>query len=330
MASTVHIAVDCMSGDYGPRSNLEGIINVIRSYPDIHFHLCGSELDILSVLPLSLYNRVTVYPTTHVISPELKPSAALRIKEVTSLHKALDLVADNSASIVVSSANTGAYMALSLKKFGLASNLKRPAIGKLVPSLYEAAPCKQTLLLDLGANVNCSSETLVSFALLAKEYLFKTQHLLNPKMAILNIGSEAGKGTEDLIKTFDILTNIPDIEFLGFVEGDSLLKGVADIIVCDGFHGNIALKTMEGTIKAFYNVLKTTMLRSNISSKIGAFFLGSHLKKAFSETYDPRKYNGALLMGLTRNVVKSHGGADKEAFAYALISAYEIAKSTNH
>jgi glycerol-3-phosphate acyltransferase PlsX len=326
MTTTVHIAVDCMSGDFGPRSNLSGVVNVLYKYSDVHLHLCGSESDIKSAVPTSLTDKITIYPCDHLISADLKPSAALRMKETTSLHKALDLVATKVASIIVSSANTGAYMALSLKKVGLISNVKRPAIGKIVPSLYKESVCAQTLLLDLGANVNCTADILISFAAVAKDYLLKTQQITNPKVGVLNIGSEAGKGTEELQKTFDILSETTGIKFVGFVEGDQLLQGVADIIISDGFHGNIALKTMEGTIKAFYHILKTTMNQSSIRSKILGLLLGNQLKQTFGETYHPKRFNGALFLGLNGNVIKSHGGADAEAFAYAIITAYEIAK----
>jgi glycerol-3-phosphate acyltransferase PlsX len=326
MTSTVHIAVDCMSGDYGSHSNLQAVTVVLQQTPDIHLHLCGSESEILAGIPSSLMHRITIYPTDHVILPDLKPSSALRLKEITSLHKALDLVSDKTANIIVSSANTGAYMALSLKKIGLSNNIKRPAIGKMIPSFYESSMCDHTLLLDLGANVNCSAETLVSFANIAKDYLAQTQHVMVPKLGILNIGSEAGKGTEALQETFSILSQRTDIEFLGFLEGDDLLCGKAHIIICDGFHGNVALKTMEGTIKAFYNLLKTNMYRS-LKSKIGALFLGPQLKQTFGELYNPKKYNGALFMGLNSNVIKSHGSADAESFAYAIKTAYHIAKS---
>lgn len=329
MVSTVHIAVDCMSGDCGPHSNLMGVLKALEQQPDLRLHLCGDKAQISSVIPSALMSKVTIHPTEHVIPSDLKPSSALRMKDVTSLHQALELVANKTAAIVVSSANTGAYMALSLKKIGLMPNLKRPAIGKLVPSFYENSPSPGTLLLDLGANVNCSAETLISFAHLAKNYLLQTQKLTNPKIGILNIGSEAGKGTEELQETFTALSEMTDIQFIGFVEGDDLLKGIADIIICDGFHGNIALKTMEGTIKAFYQVLKTMMRRSSIKSKIGALFLGGELKRTFGETYNPKRYNGALFMGLNGNVIKSHGSADDESFFYAIMTAYKIAQSTN-
>lgn len=327
MTSAVHIAVDCMSGDFGPHSNLQGIVTALKECSDIHLHLCGSESEILNCLPKSLLHRATVYPTDSVISPDLKPSSALRTKETTSLHVALDLVSQKTASVVVSSANTGAYMALSLKKIGLCPNIKRPAIGKLIPSLYETAACKETLLLDLGANVSCSVETLISFAVIAKNYLYTTKHLKKPKVGILNIGSEAGKGTEELQNTFSALSVMGDVDFIGFLEGDDLLRGVADAIICDGFHGNIALKTMEGTLKAFYNILKISLKCPSIKSKIGSLFIGSHLKTTFGEIYNPKKFNGALFMGLNGNVLKSHGNADAESFAYAIKTAYQVALS---
>jgi glycerol-3-phosphate acyltransferase PlsX len=238
------------------------------------------------------------------------------MKEITSLHQAIDLVATKVAHIVVSSANTGAYMALS---------------GKIIPSLNEQSPISQTLLLDLGANVSCSAETLASFAILARNYLFKAHHLKTPKIGILNIGSEAGKGTEELQEAFNIISNLSDIDFIGFVEGDNLLNGIAHIIICDGFHGNIALKTLEGTIQTFYSLLKTTMRRpSSFRSKIGALLLKNEFKRTFEEIYNPKRYNGALFMGLNGNVIKSHGGADSESFAYAIRTAYEIAQSNYH
>lgn len=328
MTSTVHIAVDCMSGDHGSHSNLLGAVSILQKQPDVHLHLCGCESDIASAIPKSFAARTTIYPTQHIIQPDLKPSSALRMKDETSLHKALDLVAQKTASIVISSANTGAYMALSLKKIGLRPNIKRPAIGKMIPCLYNNSTCAHTLLLDLGANINCSADTLVSFGVIAKDYLAQTQQLSNPRIGILNIGSEAGKGTEVLQEAFSIFSEMTDIEFLGFLEGDDLLCGKAHIIVCDGFHGNIALKTMEGTIKAFYSLLKSTMHQS-ICTKIGALFLGSQLKSIFGELYNPKKYNGALFMGLNSNVIKSHGSADTESFAYAIQAAYNIAKSTD-
>jgi glycerol-3-phosphate acyltransferase PlsX len=328
MTSTVHIAVDCMSGDFGPQSNLNGIISVIDHHPDIHFHLCGSEEEIVRALPQTKLSNISIYPTNHVIAPDLKPSAALRMKELTCLHMALDLVANRTASIIVSSANTGAYMALSLKKIGLRPNIKRPAIGKVIPSMYEDSICKETLMLDLGANVNCSVETLISFGMIAKDYLASTKHLNKPKIGILNIGSEAGKGTEELQSAFNALSLMEDIDFIGFVEGHHLLAGVADAIVSDGFHGNIALKTMEGTIKGFYNILKMLLRRPSLKAKLGALLIGSHLKRTFGEVYNPKKFNGALFMGLNGNVLKSHGNADAESFAYALKAAYQIVISS--
>jgi glycerol-3-phosphate acyltransferase PlsX len=183
-------------------------------------------------------------------------------------------------------------------------------------------------LLDLGANVTCSSETLISFANIAKDYLSHTHHMMTPKVGILNIGSEAGKGTEVLQETFALLSLRTDIDFMGFLEGDDILCGKAHIIICDGFHGNIALKTMEGTIKAFYSLLKSSMNQS-LRSKIGALFLGPQLKNTFGELYNPKKYNGALFMGLNSNAIKSHGSADAESFAYAIKTAYQIAKSSD-
>lgn len=326
--SLIHISVDCMSGDFGPQSNLQSVISALNEKPDAFFHLCGDEKTISNLLPSHQKERVQIYHTDHCIPSSLKPSAALRMREETSLHKALTLVSNHTASITVSSANTGAYMALSLKKIGLQPNVKRPAIGKMVPTLYEGAYCDESLMLDLGANINCTSETLVSFVDVARNYLQDVRNIQLPKVAILNIGSESGKGTEELQNTFVQLSDRTDIDFTGFIEGNEVLAGIVDIIVCDGFHGNIALKSMEGTIKGIYGVIKRILKKPSIKSKTAGLLLRNDLKKAFEDRYNPKKYNGALLMGLKAPVVKSHGGADADSFYHALITAYNIVKTT--
>lgn len=323
MTSLVHIAVDCMSGDLGPHNNLDGINVFLRDNLNTHLHLCGDASIISQFSTKFPKNSFTIHDVKGTISPTLKPSAAIRLKEKTSLHVAVELVKNQQADIVVSSANTGAYMALCLKIIGL-SSVKRPAIGKVLPSLKPNSLCKQTLLLDLGANINCTPEMLADFAKIGALYLGSTYSIAKPKTAILNIGSEAGKGTEELQAAAELLAHNENINFIGFIESDSLLSGDVDLIVCDGFHGNIALKAMEGTIQSFYFLLKKTLSTPNLFATIGKFFVGKTIKQTFGKTYNPKRYNGALLMGLNGNALKSHGGADEEAFYYALRAAYDI------
>ncbi len=325
----INIAIDCMSGDFGPQSNLKGVFDAAKNLPDVLFHLCGDKHILSRLIPDSHKKITQIHHTEHCVSASLKPSSALRMREETSLHKAISLVSEKTAEIMVSSANTGAYMALCLKRIGLLPNIKRPAIGKMLPTFYEDSYCSEPLMLDLGANINCSSETLVSFVDIAKNYLQNVKKTKKPKVAILNIGSEAGKGTEELQTAFIQLSGRSDIDFFGFIEGNELLSGVVDIIICDGFHGNIALKSIEGTVKGVYGVIKRILKKPSIKSKTAGLLLRADLKKTFEERYNPKKYNGALFMGLNGAIVKSHGGADSEAFSYAVTTAYNVVKSAS-
>lgn len=318
----VDIAIDCMSGDLGPHNNLEAVKLFLEKFHDSHLHLCGDSNLITKHLTASHLKNATVHHSEEVISPTLKPSSAIRLKTKTSLHIALDLLKNKTADIVVSSANTGAYMALCIKTIGLASDVRRPAIGKVVPSLTQNSICNQTLLLDIGANINCTSEMLFEFTVIGSKYMQEVHNIKKPKVALLNIGSEAGKGTDTIQQAASTLQESNDINFIGFAEANDLLKGIADIIVCDGFHGNIAIKAMEGTIHSFYGILKQILNQQTIISQIGKLLVGSAVKKTFGTTYNPKRYNGALLMGLNGKVIKSHGGSDEEAFYYALESAY--------
>lgn len=327
MSSFVRIAVDFMSGDLGPHNNLDAIKQFLSNTHNAHVHLCGDETLVKSFFSNKQLERITTHHSDHTIAPDLKPSAAIRLKTKTSLHMALELLKTHEAEIVLSSANTGAYMALCIKTIGLEADVRRPAIGKVVPSLKENSPSNETLLLDIGANINCTSDMLCDFASIGQKYMQRVYGKFNPSIALLNIGSEAGKGTDAIQQAASKLTEAEHINFVGFVEGDDLLRGAADVIVCDGFHGNIAIKVMEGTIHSFYQILKSTLNQQTIMSQLGKLLIGSSVKTTFGKTYNPKRYNGALLMGLNGQVMKSHGGADSEAFYYALETAYNIASS---
>lgn len=326
MAQKLNIAVDCMSGDHGPRSNIQGILSFMNMVDNVSLHLCGDASILTPLIPQELQPNILIHHCELSLQKDIKPSSALRLKETTSLHLAFDLLSTDIADMIVSSANTGAYMALALKKIGLKDGVKRPAIAKILPSLVSNSPSSETLILDLGANIECSVDILKNFMHVGYDYLQSSKRLTKPTAGILNIGSEAGKGTQALQDLFAYAQEDGRIDFKGFIEADQLLTGCVDMIICDGFHGNIALKTMEGTIQAFYSILKHTLNKPGIRSTIGKLAWGPQLKQTFGETYNPKKYNGALLMGLKKPVVKSHGGADSDSFCHALKTAYTLSQ----
>ncbi len=323
----MRIAIDIMSGDLGPLSNLDGVTQALKECPDLQLCLCGDKPLMETFLEhhTDIQDRVFLHHSPLGIHSDQKPSSIIRSSQVTSLHSAIDLLINKSASALVSSANTGAYMALCLKILKMKPSFKRPAIGKMIPSLDERSYAKNVLTLDLGANIECSTEIMLQFAAMGIDYCRTHFHIRSPRVAVLNIGTESNKGTGVLQDVYAALQETPDIDFIGFVEGDKLLHGVADIIVCDGFHGNIALKTLEGTIKATYIALRNSIRTSSWSDRLVGLFLKKQIKKTFGVQFNPKRYNGALFMGLSNDfVVKSHGNADADSFFFAIKNTYDL------
>jgi phosphate acyltransferase len=323
----MHLAVDIMSGDLGPLSNLEGAVQALRQCPDLNLALCADKslVDSYSDNIRDVRSRITIHHSPVGVHTDVKPSVIVRNSQITSLHTSLDLLLNKSVSGVISSANTGAYMALCLRILKMRPKIKRPAIGKILPSLYPDSYTQKTLALDLGANIECSQELLLQFSDLAVEYAHTYFKIKKPRLGILNIGTEPNKGTQTLQCAYENLIQNSSIDFLGFIEGDSLLKGVTDIIVCDGFHGNIALKTLEGAIVSCYSALKSSLSKGSFFEKIIAFLLKHQIKKILGLRFNPKRYNGALFMGLSHDFVfKSHGNADAESFSFAIKNAYDL------
>lgn len=320
----IPVSIDMMSGDHGVHENVGGILQAAKKNAAIHFHLCGDYSKLLGLLkPYAYLNgRYTIHHTDSIVPSDMQPSKAMRLRTETSLHKTLNLIKDGTARIALSSANTGAYMALAMLLVRLEEGVKRPAIGRLIPALKNPNRTK-TLMLDLGANADCTSAHLYDFAKMGVAHMRSVEHIQNPTVAILNIGSEAGKGSALVKETQEILEKDPEINFQGFVEGNKLLSGDFDIIVTDGFSGNVALKALEGAINVFSDLLMDS-LKSSFSSKLASVLLRSNLRQTFGDKYSPQRYNGALLMGLKGKVMKSHGNADAKSFSHAILHAADI------
>ncbi len=323
MTDTLVISVDAMGGDYAPRSVMEGVAMVAAKDPSVFFLIFGDENQ---VFPLAQefglkQDRFKVHHTTQVVKGDDKPSAAVRSGRESSMWKAIMSVRNGYSKAVVSAGNTGALMAMSKICLGTLSGIDRPAIAGILPSL--TGPI---VALDLGANAECNSQNLVEFAVMGHVLYHVLFDEASPSVGLLNIGSEETKGREEIREASAVLKSFDaKINFKGFVEGNDICLGTARVIVTDGFSGNVALKTIEGTAKFITSSLKNTVSDS-LMAKIG-FLLASGALKKLKKKMDPRTYNGAMFLGLNGISVKSHGGADAYSFACAVEAAIRMARN---
>lgn len=312
------VALDAMSGDFGLESTLNGIKYFLKKYKDknVLFNIYGNKSLIADIININrdLYK---IYDTgNNIIANNEKPAHAIRNSNGTSMYEAIASVANGISDCVVSSGNTGAYMALSKLIIGTLNCISRPA-------LVNVLPCEngKTIMLDLGANIECSAEKLYQFAIMGNAVAKSLLNLSNPKIGILNIGTEKIKGTEVLEETYEMLMNNSKLNFQGFIEGNDITKGTVDVVVTDGFSGNVALKTLEGAIKFITSLLKKE-LNSHIIAKLGC----APIIKALKNKINPSEYNGAPFVGLNGIVVKSHGNSDAQGVAHALHTAVSLVK----
>lgn len=320
------IALDMMGGDLGVSAAVSGLYlySSKNSCSDVVFDLFGNKPDIESILskygvPSNL--SYEIHDTgENIIAGTEKPSKALKHGRGSSMFEAVSWVSQGKADAVVSSGNTGAYMALSKILIGTIPGIDRPAIVSVLPNLDG-----NTVMLDLGANTDCSSVKLVQFAMMGKAVSKVLQGLDNPRIGLLNIGTERSKGTDSLEKAYDFLEVAKNLNFIGFVEGTDITKGTADVIVTDGFSGNVSLKTMEGTIKYLVHTLKEGFSES-LLTKIGYLLCRGAFRK-LKLAIDPRNHNGAPLVGLKKISIKSHGNSDEIGFAHAISVAVRLAQS---
>ena len=312
-----------MGGDHAPKSVIAGANIARRRWPDIRFLLFGDEGRIAPLLKRMprLQKVCSIRHTADAVSNDEKPAVALRSGRQSSMRLAIDSVRDEESAGVVSAGNTGALMAMS--KFSLKTlvGIDRPAMASFFPTSRG-----ESVMLDLGANVQCSAANLVQFAIMGEVFARTVLGSIRPSVGLLNVGSEELKGKESLRDAANSIRDLDlPINFQGFIEGDDIAGGAVDVIVTDGFSGNIALKTAEGTARLYSEFLRRAF-RSSISAGLGYLLARRALNKLRTRV-DPRRYNGAVFLGLRGISVKSHGGSDAIAFATAIGVAADMANN---
>jgi glycerol-3-phosphate acyltransferase PlsX len=316
----ITLAVDCMGGDHGPSVTLPACRRFLEQHPDAALLLVGLP-DALASLS---HARCRVVAASEVIGMEDPIEVALRRKKDSSMRVAIQQVKDGAAQVAVSAGNTGALMAVARYLLKTLDGIDRPAIATQIPNAKGGA----TTVLDLGANVDCTAEHLLQFAVMGSALVSVLNDDNNPSVGLLNIGEEAIKGSEVIKRSGELLrsaANNGDLNFYGNIEGNDIFKGTTDIVVCDGFVGNVLLKTTEGLATMIGGFLKAEFSR-NIFTKMAAI-VAHPVLIAFKSRVDHRRYNGAALLGLRGLVFKSHGSADELAFANALSRAYDAARN---
>jgi glycerol-3-phosphate acyltransferase PlsX len=328
MNKKITIAIDAMGGDFGPEVTVPAAVSISKRYKDVRFILVGDEKQIKSHLGLRhrVNNRLSVHHASEQVAMDEAPSKALRYKKDSSMRVAINLVKEKNAQACVSAGNTGALMAISHFVLKTLPGIDRPALITPLPTMNRE---KEVRMLDLGANVDSCADHLYQFAIMGSVLTAAISNIGAPKVGLLNIGEEEIKGNDLVKQAAQLLSESEHINYIGYIEGDDIFKGDVDVVVCDGFVGNVALKTMEGMLKmvAFYT--KKEFTRS-LYSRL-AVLVASPILRNLIKALDPGRRNGASLIGLQGIVIKSHGGANKKAFANAINEAVlEVEKDVLH
>ena len=313
---TLRLALDAMGGDHGPDEIVSAAIYTLKKHHDLELLLVGRENvvnNILARLDPANLDRVQVIHAPDVIAMDEAPALALRNKKQSSMRIAIEQVKKDKAHACVSAGNTGALMAISRYVLKMLPGIDRPAICSILPGIND-----HTHLLDLGANMDSSAKQLFQFAVMGAELTGAVENIASPRVGLLNVGTEDNKGN-DRVKQAALLLSESHLNYIGFVEGNHIYSGEADVIVCDGFVGNIALKACEGVAEFFNHHVKVEF-QKNLYGKLAATVSRPILRTIRRKT-DPRRYNGASLLGLRGIVIKSHGSADKVSFAHAIEEA---------
>ena len=314
----ITLSVDCMGGDHGPHVTLAACRHFLDTHPEARLLLVGLP----EALASFQHPRAQVVAASEVVGMDDPVEVAMRRKKDSSMRVAIEQVKSGAAQAAVSAGNTGALMAIARYVLKTMDGIDRPAIAGRMPNFKGGG----TTMLDLGANVDCTPEHLLQFAVLGSALVSVLDDIDSPSVGLLNIGEEAIKGNENIKKTAELLrtaANAGDLNFYGNVEGNDIYQGTVNLIVCDGFVGNVALKASEGLAHKISETLKNSFTR-NIFAKMAAIFAYPVLSD-FKDQVDHRRYNGAALLGLNGIVFKSHGSADEVAFGTALNRAYDAA-----
>jgi phosphate acyltransferase len=319
---TVKLTIDCMGGDHGPSVTVPAAVSFIRSHPDAQLMLVGIETAIraqLKKLKAENESALVVVPASEIVAMDDPVEVALRKKKDSSMRVALNRVKEGEAQACISAGNTGALMAVSRYVLKTLPGIERPAIAFALPN-----PTGYTMMLDLGANVDCEPSHLLQFAEMGHALVAALEGKERPTIGLLNIGEEVIKGNETIKRAGELL-RASTLNFRGNVEGDDIYKGTTDVIVCDGFVGNVALKTSEGLAQMLNNIIKEEFGRSWLTRVMA--FLALPVLLRFKKRVDHRQYNGAALLGLRSLVIKSHGSADAYAFEWAIKRGYDAVKN---
>jgi glycerol-3-phosphate acyltransferase PlsX len=321
--SNLTIAIDAMGGDHGIKTTVPAVKSALANHPELNLILVGNEKVLkraLEKVKLDKHPRLSIQHASEVVEMDELPSRALRYKKDSSMRVAINLVKEGRAQACVSAGNTGALMATSRFVLKTLPGIDRPAIVYAIPGVNSQTGQRSvTHMLDLGANVDSSAENLFQFAIMASVRRSLIDNLANPRVALLNIGEEEMKGLEVIKEAAKLIDQCEALNYIGFVEGNDIFADKADVVVCDGFIGNVALKTAEGTAK-FIGYMVKDAFKSNIITRISAILALPALLK-IKKNLDMRRYNGASFLGLKGIVIKSHGGADALAFSTAITEA---------
>jgi len=321
LSDNLVISIDAMGGDNSPRVVIEGLVEASLKNPDVRFLVFGDESRVMPLLNKypRLKEKCELRHSPEMVHNEDKPSQVIRNRN-TSMFMAIDAVRRGEAKAIVSAGNTGALMAISKLSLKTIQKIHRPAIVSIMPHLSG-----RYVMLDLGANTECDGLNLAEFALMGNIVAKNALSIERPRVALLNIGSEDMKGKEEIKQAAQIIKNSHmDIDFVGFIEPHDLPNGKADVVVADGFTGNIALKSIEGTSKLIMNMLKNAIKSSFLAILGLPFLLGVKVK--LKKTLDPRLYNGAMFVGLNGLSVKSHGGTDAFGYSVAVNNAIKMVR----
>jgi phosphate acyltransferase len=309
------LAIDAMGGDNAPKEIVIGAMKAVKTFPDIHITLVGDENKIKEHLSNS--ERISILHTTEVILGTDEPVRAVRRKKKASMVLAAQQVTDGVADACISAGNTGALMAAGLFVVGRIAGIERPALAPTLPTIG----LEGFLLLDVGANADAKAEHLLQYAIMGSIYSEKVRGIVNPRVGLLNIGTEEKKGNELTRNAYDLLKNA-NLNFVGNVEARDLLEGVADVVVTDGFTGNMVLKTLEGTALSMFKMLKTALM-SSLKSKLAAAVLKPNFA-TLKKTMDYSEYGGAGLFGLKAPVIKAHGSSNGQSIFSAIRQTREM------
>jgi glycerol-3-phosphate acyltransferase PlsX len=316
----MRVALDAMGGDSAPEATVAGALDVVQTTKDVEIVLVGNETLLRRELASSEHStdRITVVHASEVITMDDPPAQFVRRKKDSSLRKVVEMVKEQEADAAVSAGNSGAMMALAFILLGRAEEVERPAIATEMPSFQEPF-----LLLDAGANVDCTAENLVQFALMGDAYCRLARKIEKPRIGLLSIGEEPTKGNELTKETFKLLEKTGSINFIGNIESKDAYLGSADVVVCDGFVGNIFLKTSEGLAEVIMKMIKREIYGSSVG-KLGYLMVKSALKN-FRKKVDYSEYGGAPLLGINGSCFISHGRSNANAIKNAILKASEFA-----